>query len=50
VYANLEAYNINPDKLSVVTPFFNAYIEAEDVAADPGTATAGARRTRDDLM
>jgi hypothetical protein len=46
--ANLRAYNINPDKLSVVAPLFDAYIQAEDVAANPDTATTGARRTRDD--
>jgi hypothetical protein len=45
--ANQEAYHIDPDNLSVITPLFEAYIQAEKIAANPDTATTGARRTRD---
>ncbi|KAA6302059.1 MAG: hypothetical protein EZS26_001660 [Candidatus Ordinivivax streblomastigis] len=45
---NLTTYGINPDKLTVITPFYTAYVQAEEVAANPDTATTGARRTRDD--
>jgi hypothetical protein len=30
------------------SPFYNAYVQAETVAANPDTATSGARRARDD--
>jgi hypothetical protein len=43
---NLSLYNINPEKLTPITPLYNNYIEAEAIAANPDTATTGARRTR----
>jgi hypothetical protein len=46
--ANEKAYGIPPEKLEVITPLYNTYLQAESVAADPETATKGARRTRDD--
>lgn len=46
--SSLPTYGVSPDKLAVITPLYNAYIEAEAVAANPDTATKGARRTRDD--
>jgi hypothetical protein len=45
---NLSPYGVNPVKLSEITPLYNAYIQAEEVAANPDTATTGARRTRDE--
>jgi hypothetical protein len=44
---NLTVYGIPPEKFAHVTPYFNAYIAAEAIAANPDTATTGARRTRD---
>jgi hypothetical protein len=43
---SLQIYNIDPNKLAVITPLYNAYIDAEAIAANPMTATAGARETR----
>jgi hypothetical protein len=45
---NLPVYGISPDKLTPITPLYTTYVQAESVAANPDTATAGARRTRDD--
>jgi hypothetical protein len=45
--SGLPQYGVSGDKLSVITPLYNAYIQAEAVAANPETATTGARRTRD---
>jgi hypothetical protein len=43
---SLSKYGISADKLAPVTPLYNAYIQAEAIAANPETATTGARRTR----
>jgi hypothetical protein len=45
---NLPVYGISPDKLTPVTPLYGAYVKAEETAANPDTATAGARRARND--
>jgi hypothetical protein len=45
---SLSAYGVSPDKLAPVTPLYNAFVQAEAIAADPETATTGARRTRDE--
>jgi hypothetical protein len=45
---NLSKYGISSAKLTPVTPLYNAYIQAEAVAANPETATTGARHARDD--
>jgi hypothetical protein len=45
---NLSAYGIAPDRFEIVTPLYNTYIEKEAIAANPDTATTGARRARDD--
>jgi hypothetical protein len=45
---NLSKYGISSAKLTPVTPLYNTYIQAEAVAANPETATTGARRTRDE--
>jgi hypothetical protein len=45
---NLPIYGITPDKLEAVRPAYDRYIAAEAVAANLDTATAGARRERDD--
>ncbi|MDR2120651.1 MAG: hypothetical protein LBP64_07230 [Tannerella sp.] len=45
---NLIPYGISPDKLEAVGPLCGAYINAEAVAANPDTATAGARRARNE--
>ncbi|MDR2811389.1 MAG: hypothetical protein LBB84_12710 [Tannerellaceae bacterium] len=47
--ANLTLYGIPDKKLSVITPILNAYITAEAKAANPDTATTGARRDRDEI-
>ncbi|MDR0385656.1 MAG: hypothetical protein LBH60_06230 [Prevotellaceae bacterium] len=44
---NLSVYGVSPDKLAVITPLYNTYIEKEAVAANPETATTAARRARD---
>jgi hypothetical protein len=44
----LPVYGIGPEKLLVVTPFYNTFIEKEAIASNPATATAGARRARDE--
>ncbi|MDR2811390.1 MAG: hypothetical protein LBB84_12715 [Tannerellaceae bacterium] len=46
---NLQTYHIAPDKLAVISPLYNTYVQAEAVAANPDTATSGARRTRDEV-
>jgi hypothetical protein len=46
--ANLSKYGIADAKLTPVTPLYNTYVQAEAVAANPETATTGARRTRDE--
>ena len=46
--SSLSQYGINPDKLTVVTPLYEDYIQAEEIAANPESATKGARRARDD--
>ena len=46
VQNNLNTYGISSAKLAVITPLYSAYIAAEAVAANPDTATKGARRTR----
>ena len=45
---NLSAYGINPDKFAPITPLYNTYIAKEAIAANPETATTGARRARDE--
>jgi hypothetical protein len=45
---NFMNYGLGPDKLEAVRPAYDRYIAAEEVAANPDTATAGARRERDD--
>jgi hypothetical protein len=44
--ANVEYYHISPEKMWVISPLIDAYVQAEAVAANPDTATAGARRAR----
>jgi hypothetical protein len=44
---SMKQYGIAADRLNVITPLYNAYIQAEAVTADPATATTGARRARD---
>jgi hypothetical protein len=46
--ANLSTYGIASGKLDAITPLYNDYVQAEAVAANPETATAGARRARDE--
>jgi hypothetical protein len=45
---NLAVYGINPIKLQALAPDYEAYVAAEAVAANPDTATKGARRERDE--
>ncbi|MDR2116622.1 MAG: hypothetical protein LBP87_09620 [Planctomycetaceae bacterium] len=45
---NLSLYGIAAAKLSPVTATYSAYIKAEAIAANPDTATTGARHARDD--
>ncbi|MDR2774211.1 MAG: hypothetical protein LBC19_05625 [Tannerella sp.] len=45
---NLQIYGIAETKLMPVAPLYDAYIQAELIAANPETATTGARRTRDE--
>jgi hypothetical protein len=45
---SLTAYGISADKLAPITPLYNTYIEKEEIASNPETATTGARRARDD--
>jgi hypothetical protein len=45
---SLPEYGVSPDKLAVITPIYETYVQAEAVAANPETATTGARRTRDE--
>ncbi|MDR2466827.1 MAG: hypothetical protein LBD35_05485 [Prevotellaceae bacterium] len=45
---NLTAYGIAPEKLAVVTPLYDRYIEKEAIAANPDTGTSGARTARDE--
>lgn len=45
---SLQKYGVSPDKLAVITPLYNAYVQAEAIAGNPETATTGARRTRDE--
>jgi hypothetical protein len=45
---NLSIYGINFDKFAPITPLYNTYIEKEAIAANPETATTGARRARDE--
>jgi hypothetical protein len=47
---SLSAYGVSPDKLAPVTPLYNAFVQAEAVAANPETATTGARRTRNEAQ
>jgi hypothetical protein len=44
---NLSVYGISTDKFAGITPLYNDYIAAEEIAANPDTATTGTRRTRD---
>jgi hypothetical protein len=46
--ANLPKYGIPNGKLEVITPLYNNFVQAEAVAANPETATTGARRARDE--
>jgi hypothetical protein len=48
VQNNLSVYGINPVKFDAITPIYNIYIEKEAIAANPDTATKGARRARDE--
>ncbi|MDR2469177.1 MAG: hypothetical protein LBD27_01685 [Tannerella sp.] len=45
--SSLVLYGINPEKLMPIEPLYGNYIAAEAIAANPETATKGARRTRD---
>jgi hypothetical protein len=45
---NLSVYGVDAGKLEVVKPFYYTYIEKEAIAANPETATTGARRARDE--
>jgi hypothetical protein len=45
---SLQKYGVPPDKLEVITPLYDDYINAEAVAANTETAIRGARRTRDE--
>jgi hypothetical protein len=45
---SLSAYGIAPDKFAPIIPLYGAYITAEAVAANPDTATSGARHTRNE--
>jgi hypothetical protein len=47
VEANMEKYKIFPERLAAIMPYYTAYMQAEAVAANPDTATMGARRARD---
>jgi len=46
-FNNMQAYGYPPANIQVVTPVYEEYLKAEAMAADPDTATAGARRERD---
>jgi hypothetical protein len=48
VEANMEKYKILPERLAGIMPYYTAYMKAEAVAANPATATKGARRARDE--
>jgi hypothetical protein len=43
---NLAAYGLSADTLAAITPAYDRYVETEAVAANPDTATSGARRAR----
>ncbi|MDR2466748.1 MAG: hypothetical protein LBD35_05080 [Prevotellaceae bacterium] len=45
--ANLSAYGIDPAKFEAITSLYETYSEKAAVAANPDTATTGARRARD---
>ncbi|MDR2116935.1 MAG: hypothetical protein LBP87_11210, partial [Planctomycetaceae bacterium] len=45
---NLPQYGISPDKLMAITPLYNTYVQTEEIAANPDTATTGARNARND--
>jgi hypothetical protein len=44
---SMTEYGISPDKLEVITPIYNTYIEKAETVANPDSATTGARRARD---
>ena len=44
---NLESYGITPSKFAIITTLYNDYITKENAAANPDTATKGARDARD---
>jgi hypothetical protein len=46
VKASLTEYGISPSKLEVITLLYDRYIEKAEIAANPATATTGARRAR----
>jgi hypothetical protein len=45
---SLNVYGVSPDKLTSLMPLYNAYVQAEAIAANPETVTTGACRTRDE--
>ena len=45
---NLNVYGISSAKFSVITPLYNDYIAKDNIAANPETATKGAREARDE--
>jgi hypothetical protein len=47
VQNSMSQYGISPDKLNSITSLYNVYIQTEAIAANPETATTGARRARD---
>jgi hypothetical protein len=46
--ANLNVYGISGSKFALITPLYNDYIAKEAIAANPDTATKGAREARDE--
>jgi hypothetical protein len=47
VESNMANYKIFPERLAAIMPYYTAYMQAEALAANPDTATTGARRARD---
>lgn len=43
---NLAVYGLSADTLATITPVYERYVETEAAAANPDTATSGARRAR----
>jgi hypothetical protein len=45
---SLSIYGINQEKFAPIIPLYNRYVEKEAIAANPETATTGARHARDE--